>query len=116
MRNEAIKELRPAVAPIPQRAGIDGEVCDDAPGQQWPVGIGATADSKLPVCVWEGGGWGQGDDEQLIAGSTSSGWRFTIHRGCAARGYLNKRHLSLSPPPWIYGLMKLKNLCPGEFP
>lgn len=85
--------------------------------QQWPVGIGATPDSK-PGLLLHRVKWGRGreDDKQLIAGSTSSGWRFTIYIGYAAHGYLNKRHLSLSPPLWIYDLMKLKNLCPGEFP
>lgn len=31
-------------------------------------------------------------------------------------GYLNKHHLSLSPPVWIYGLMKLKNSYLGQLP
>lgn len=31
-------------------------------------------------------------------------------------GYLNERHLSLSTPVWIYGLMKLKNSCLGQLP
>lgn len=39
-----------------------------------------------------------------------------VYRGRTAHGYLNKHHLSLSSPLWIYGLMKLKNSCPSQLP
>lgn len=39
-----------------------------------------------------------------------------VYGGRTAHGYLNKRHLSLSSPLWIYGLMKLKNSCPSQLP